>query len=69
MINPLIVYFTCVRKFGTKQFIQFQKIEHQARNQARKAGEFTLNLGTTINIHLQQEKERPRREKICGFFT
>ena len=37
----------------------------QARNQERfRAGEFSWNKGTSINMHLQHEKERFRRENI-----
>ena len=37
----------------------------QARNQEFfRAGEFSSNQGTLINIHLQHEKERSCREKI-----
>ena len=46
-----------------------QIVHLQARNQEFfRAGEFSSNLGTSINICLQHEKERPRREKIDGFF-
>ena len=42
----------------------------QARNQEFfRAGDFSLNQDTSINIHLQHKKERPRREKICGFLA
>ena len=34
-----------------------------------RAGEFSWNWCTSINIHQQHEKERPRREKISGFFA
>ena len=41
----------------------------QARNrESFRAGEFSWNLGTSINIHLQHEKERPHREKISVGF-
>ena len=41
----------------------------QARNQDfLRAGEFSWNYDTLINIHLQQEKNKPRREKISNFF-
>ena len=44
-------------------------ILQQARNQEYfRAGEFPSNLGTSKNIHLQHEKERPRREEVYGFF-
>ena len=40
----------------------------QARNQeVFIAGEFCLDYGTSINIHLQREKERPRMEKNLPF--
>ena len=42
----------------------------QARNQEFfRAGEFSWNYGTLINIHLQHEKERSHREKISVFFS
>ena len=42
----------------------------QARNQDFfKAGEFSLNKGTLINIHLEHEKGKHRRAKISGFFA
>ena len=45
-------------------------LEVQARNQDFfRAGEFSWNYDTLINIHLQQEKNKPRREKISNFFA
>ena len=45
-------------------------LEVQARNQDFfRAGEFSWNYDTLINIHLQQEKNEPRREKISNFFA
>ena len=42
----------------------------QARNKEfLRAGEFSWNQGTVINIHLQQKKEKPRREKNHHFFS
>ena len=41
----------------------------QARNQEFfKARKFSWNSGISINVHLQHKKERPRREKMFGFF-
>ena len=34
-----------------------------------RAGKFSWNYGTSINIHLQHGKERSRREKISSFFA
>ena len=53
----------------TKNFTNFTIfLTQQARNQEFfRAGEFSSNKGTSINIHLQHEKERPRREKSTGF--
>ena len=43
-------------------------IEPQARNQGFfRAGEFSWNMDTSINNHLQLEKEKPRREKSPVF--
>ena len=40
----------------------------QARNQEFfRAREFSSNLGSSINIHLQHEKKRPRRKKSTVF--
>ena len=48
----------------------FKILLNQARNQEFfRAGEFSWNYGTSINIHLQHEKESFRREKISGFFA
>ena len=44
--------------------------QQQARNQEPfRTGKFSWNQGTSINILLQHEKERPRREKISDFFA
>ena len=45
---------------------EFFKIDpyYQAGNQEIfRAGEFSSNYGTLINIHLEQNKEKPHREK------
>ena len=42
-------------------------IKHVTRNFLGQ-GSFLQIRGTLINIHLQHEKERLRREKIYGFF-
>ena len=48
--------------------ISRSKGNQQARNQeVFRAGEFCSNQGISINIHLQREKERPRREKNLPF--
>ena len=42
----------------------------QARNQDFfRVGEFSWNQGILKNIHLQHEKEKPRRVKISGLFA
>ena len=49
--------------------IYFKKTSLAHNQELFRAGEVSSNLGTSINIHLQHEKERPRRQKIYGFFT
>ena len=49
-----------------KENRKFFKIDpyYRVRNQEFfRAGEFSWNYGTLINIHLQQNKEKLRREK------
>ena len=47
-----------------KQYKQY----NQDRNQEFfKVEDVSSNLGTLINIHVQHEKEWPRREKIYAF--
>ena len=39
------------------------------RQEFFRAGEVSWNQGASINIDLQHQKEKPRREKVSGFFT
>ena len=34
-----------------------------------RTGEVSWNQGTSINVDVKHQKEKPRREKISGFFT
>ena len=59
----LIQIFPC-------NFLWSEIVPLQASNQEFfRAGEFSWNQDTSINIHLQHKKEKPRREKISGFFA
>ena len=64
--SATIVFLYC----DIKQFKILKMPSPQARNQEFfRTGEFSSNYGTLINIHLQHEKERSRREKIYQFFA
>ena len=57
---------TTLARYFTKVIVHHS---FQGRNQEFfRAGEFSWNLGTSINIHLQHDKERPRTEKFPGFW-
>ena len=51
-------------QFNVMELLKKQQTSKQTRNQEFfRAGEFSWNQSTSINNHLQHEKERPNREK------
>ena len=56
-----VVCLQCIR------FIRIHTMIQAGNQEFFRAGEFSWNQGTLVNIHPQHEKERPRKEKICGF--
>ena len=55
-------------QFSVMELPKEQQTSKQADNQEFfRAGKFSWNQGTSINNHLQQEKERPHRKKFSFF--
>ena len=65
----LLNSFCCGCQFNFMELPEKQQTSKQASNQEIfRARKFSSNQGTSINNHLQHEKERPHREKSSGFF-
>ena len=66
-LEPCFFIKSCDQTF--RRGFCFYKLFLQTHNQEFfRAGQFSWNYGTLINIHLQHEKKRPRRKKISVFF-
>ena len=63
------MFYRTMNEANFKDATDFQKIQNVCNQEFFRAWESSWNQGTSIKIHLQHKKEKPRREKISGFFA